>query len=101
MGSEGDITPYLLGRYFGLKRFSTLYALTWTTYAIGAAAGPVLVGRVFDMLGSYRPITIQLLALPALIPCLLMFALPRYGARGGSTQSISVIHEPQPAEISH
>ena len=64
MGSEGDITPYLLGRYFGLKRFSTLYALTWTTYAIGGAAGPVIVGRVFDTLGSYRPITIQLLALP-------------------------------------
>jgi MFS family permease len=100
MGSEGDITPYLLGRYFGLKRFSTLYALTWTTYAIGGAAGPVLVGHVFDTLGSYRPITIQLLALPALIPCLLMFALPRYDICGGSTQSISVIHEPQPAEIS-
>ncbi len=78
MGSEGDITPYLLGRYFGLKRFSTLYALTWTTYAIGGALGPVVVGRVFDALGSYRPITIQLLALPAAIPCLLMFALPRY-----------------------
>jgi MFS family permease len=82
MGSEGDITPYLLGRYFGLKRFSTLYALTWTTYAIGGATGPILVGRVFDMLGSYRPITIQLLALPALIPCLLMFALPRYSIHG-------------------
>jgi MFS family permease len=78
MGSEGDITPYLLGRYFGLKRFSTLYALTWTTYAVGGATGPILVGRVFDTLGSYRPITIQLLALPAFIPCLLMFALPRY-----------------------
>jgi MFS family permease len=84
MGSEGDITPYLLGRYFGLKRFSTLYALTWTTYAVGGAMGPVLVGRVFDTLGSYRPITIQLLALPALIPCLLMFALPRYKIQASS-----------------
>jgi MFS family permease len=78
MGSEGDITPYLLSRYFGLRRLSTLYALTWTTYAVGGATGPIVVGRVFDMLGSYRPITIQLLALPALIPCLLMFLLPRY-----------------------
>ena len=85
MGSEGDVTPYLLGRYFGLKRFSTLYALTWTTYAIGAAAGPILVGRVFDTLGSYRPLTMQLLALPALLPCLLMFALPRYELRGRGT----------------
>jgi MFS family permease len=78
MGSEGDITPYLIGRYFGLKRFSTLYALTWTAYAVGGATGPIVVGRVFDALGSYRPVTIQLLGLPALIPCLLMFLLPRY-----------------------
>ncbi len=99
MGSEGDITPYLLGRYFGLKRFSTLYALTWTTYAIGAAIGPILVGRIFDVMGSYRPITIQLLALPALIPCLLMFALPRYQVHGGKRQGIDLLGEPQPAEI--
>ena len=78
MGSEGDITPYLLSRYFGLKRLSTLYALTWTTYATGAATGPLVVGRLFDAFGSYRPVTILLLALPAFIPCLLMFLLPRY-----------------------
>ena len=78
MGSEGDITPYLLSRYFGLKRLSTLYALTWTAYAIGGATGPLVVGRVFDALGSYRAGTIQLLALPALLPCFLMFLLPRY-----------------------
>jgi MFS family permease len=78
MGSEGDITPYLLSRYFGLKRLSTLYALTWTAYAVGGATGPIVVGRVFDSLGSYRAGAIQLLALPALIPCLLLFLLPRY-----------------------
>jgi MFS family permease len=81
MGSEGDITPYLLSRYFGLKRLSTLYALTWTAYAVGAAAGPLAVGRLFDSLGSYSPATMQVLAIPALIPCLLMFLLPRYEVR--------------------
>jgi MFS family permease len=81
MGSEGDITPYLLSRYFGLKRLSTLYALTWTAYAVGAAAGPLMVGRLFDSLGSYSPATVQVLAIPALIPCLLMFLLPRYEVR--------------------
>ena len=99
MGSEGDITPYLLGRYYGLKRFSTLYALTWTAYAIGGAAGPIFVGRVFDTLGSYRPITMQLLALPALLPCLLMFALPRYQLQGRGAQSTIILPEPQPVEI--
>lgn len=78
MGSEGDITPYLLSRYFGLERLSTLYGLTWTSYALGAAVGPIVVGRVFDSIGSYRPLSIQLLALPAAIPCLLMFLLPAY-----------------------
>jgi MFS family permease len=78
MGSEGDVTPYLLSRYFGLRRFSTLYAFAWTAFAIGGAVGPIVVGRVFDVFGSYRPLSIQLLAVPALIPCLLMFFLPRY-----------------------
>jgi len=84
MGSEGDITPYLISRYFGLRRLSTLYALTWTAYAVGGAVGPLVVGRIFDRLGSYRPATIQLLSLPALIPCLLMFLLPRYADHGES-----------------
>lgn len=87
MGSEGDITPYLLSRYFGIERLSTLYALTWTTYAIGGATGPLLLGRVFDVMGSYRPITIQLLAVPAAIPCLLLFLLPRYGLIGSKGES--------------
>ena len=93
MGSEGDITPYLLGRYFGLKRLSTLYAITWTTYAVGGAIGPVLVGRVFDALGSYRPLTIQLLALPALISCGLIFALPRYEVAHENAQLGVIIPE--------
>jgi len=87
MGSEGDITPYLLSRYFGLKRLSTLYAFTWTTYAIGGATGPLVVGRLFDSLGSYSPATIQVLALPAFISCLLMFLLPRYGEQDVENQT--------------
>jgi MFS family permease len=83
-GGEADITPYLIGRYFGLRRLSTLYAFTWTSYSIGSAIGPLVVGRLFDSLGSYRPATIQLLALPAFIPCVLMFLLPRYADREAS-----------------
>lgn len=77
MGSEGDITPYLLSRCFGLKCLSTLYAFTWTMYAFGAAASPILIGKLFDSLGSHRPVTIQLLALPPFVSCLLIFLQPR------------------------
>ena len=85
-GGEADVTPYLIGRYFGLKRLSTLYALTWTSHSIGAAIGPLVIGWLFDSLGSYRTATIQLLALPTLIPCVLMLMLPRYPDRRDSDE---------------
>ena len=55
MGGEGDVTPYLLSRYFGLRSFSTLYGLTWTAYAIAGAIGPVLMGQAFDVWDRTRP----------------------------------------------
>jgi len=51
------------------------------------ALRPLIVGWEFDRLGSYRPATVQLLALPALIPCLLMFLLPRYADRNDSQKA--------------
>ncbi len=52
-GGEAAITPYLLTRYFGLRAFSTLYGLTWTFYAAAGAIGPIILGRTFDVTGSY------------------------------------------------
>jgi MFS family permease len=77
MGGEGDVTPYLLSRYFGLKSFSTLYGFTWTAYAIAGAVGPVIMGRAFDATGSYRSLLMQL-ALMTLVAASLMLFLPRY-----------------------
>ncbi|MCU1324271.1 MAG: transporter, major facilitator family [Acidobacteriaceae bacterium] len=37
-GSEADVVPYLIARYFGRARFSTLYGLSWTAYAIGGGS---------------------------------------------------------------
>ncbi|MFZ0305601.1 MAG: MFS transporter [Terracidiphilus sp.] len=54
LGSEADVGPYLLARYFGRKHFSVLYGLMWTAYAIGGGTGPVMVGHFFDRAGSYR-----------------------------------------------
>ncbi|MDQ2841456.1 MAG: MFS transporter [Acidobacteriota bacterium] len=54
LGSEADVAPYLLARYFGRKHFSVLYGLTWTAYAIGGAAGPMFIGHLYDGAGAYR-----------------------------------------------
>jgi len=77
MGGEGDVTPYLLSRYFGLRSFSTFYGLTWTAYAIAGAVGPVIMGRAFDVTGSYSALLVQL-GIATLAAASLLLFLPRY-----------------------
>ena len=40
---------------FGLKSHGTIYACTYLVHAIGGAVGPVVVGYLFDVAGSYQP----------------------------------------------
>jgi predicted MFS family arabinose efflux permease len=77
MGGEGDVTPYLVAKYFGLRSFSTLYGFTWTAYAIAGAIGPVIMGKAFDATRSYQALLSQL-ALLTLAAAVLMLFLPRY-----------------------
>ena len=65
LGSEADVAPYLLASYFGRKHFSVLYGLTWTAYAISGATGPVVVGHLYDLTGSYHSPLIAGLAVVA------------------------------------
>ena len=77
MGAESDAVPYLLTRYFGLRRFSELYGYTWCVYAVAGATGPVAMGLVFDHTGSYRKMLLVALAL--VVAASVIFALlPRY-----------------------
>ncbi len=77
VGSEADLTPYLLTRYFGLRAFSTLYGFTWTAYAIAGALGPVWMGRAYDATGSYAPL-LTVLSVTTLGAAGLLLWLPRY-----------------------
>lgn len=76
-GGEAAITPYLLTRYFGLRAFSTLYGLTWTFYAAAGAIGPVVLGRAFDVTGSYASL-LTLLAVALAVASAMNLLLPRY-----------------------
>ena len=77
LGSEADVAPYLLARYFGRKHFSVLYGLTWTAYAIGGATGPMVVGRFYDRAGSYQPRIIVGLAFTTLLAAAISLFLRR------------------------
>ena len=85
MGGEADVTPYLLSRYFGLRSFSTLYGFTWTAYALAGAIGPVLMGKAFDVTGSYTAFTLNL-AVVAIVASGLMLLLPDYRKKTRSLQ---------------
>jgi MFS family permease len=76
-GGEAATTPYLLTRYFGLRAFSTLYGLTWTFYAAAGAIGPVILGRAFDLTGSYASL-LTLLAAALGLAAATNLLLPRY-----------------------
>ena len=75
LGSEADVGPYLLARYFGRRHFSVLYGLTWTAYAIGGATGPLWIGHLYDRTGSYQPRFIVYLAIVALAAVILSLFL--------------------------
>ncbi len=77
LGGEAAITPYLLTRYFGLRSFSTLYGFTWTFYAFAGAIGPVILGRAFDMTGSYARLLV-VLAGGTFVAAAVMIFMPRY-----------------------
>jgi MFS family permease len=76
-GGEAAITPYLLTRYFGLRAFSTLYGLTWTFYAAAGAIGPVILGRAFDLTGSYSSLLVTL-AVVLCFAATMNLLLPKY-----------------------
>ena len=75
LGSEADVGPYLLARYFGRRHFSVLYGLTWTAYAVGGATGPLWIGHLYDRAGAYLPRFIVYLAGVALGAVILSFFL--------------------------
>ena len=75
LGSEADVGPYLLARYFGRRHFSVLYGLTWTAYAVGGATGPLWIGHLYDSANSYLPRFIVYLAVVAFGAVVLSFFL--------------------------
>jgi predicted MFS family arabinose efflux permease len=90
LGSEADVTPYLIARYCGLKNLATLYGMSWTAYAFGAAIGPVIIGRAFDRAGGYQSSFIMLLSLPCVAGALLTLFLPQYETQPSSERGLDV-----------
>jgi MFS family permease len=64
--------------YFGRKAFGAITGMTMAIIVIGTMTSPLLAGRIYDLLGSYRPAwLIMALAIFASIPLALWTRPPR------------------------
>lgn len=53
--AEVDLLGYLAGRLFGMRHFGTIYGLLIIAHLTGGGVGPILLGYVHDVRGTYGP----------------------------------------------
>ena len=54
LGGGAVLIPLLIGECFGLRAFGKVLGVVTISATLGAATGPVLTGRIFDVMGSYE-----------------------------------------------
>jgi len=85
IGCEVDLIGYFSARYFGLKHYGTIYGVLYSVFQAGCGAAPVIVGRMWDVSGSYTTALEGASALLA-IAVVLSLTLPRFPARPNLSQ---------------
>ncbi|HTV94705.1 MAG TPA: MFS transporter [Steroidobacteraceae bacterium] len=84
LGAENDILGYLVGRYFGLRRFGQIYGALFSAYLVGAAAGPFLTAHARQVSASYAG-ALRIGACGVCAACALLAFLRRYRIPGEMT----------------
>jgi predicted MFS family arabinose efflux permease len=53
-GAEIDIVAFMIGRYFGLKNYATIYGLGVLCIGFSVALAAAAIGRAYDWFGDYN-----------------------------------------------
>jgi MFS family permease len=85
-GAEFDLIAFLTSRYFGLRNFSTIYAMQHACFGLGAGLGPAVFGAVRDQTGSYT-MGLNIAAALFLLSAGLILLLGRYPQWNAETAS--------------
>ena len=77
-GGSISVRPAFQADYFGLRAFGSIQGLMFFVASVGAFAGPIFAGVVYDVVDSYRPafLIVGLTALVA-VPLVLMAGRPQ------------------------
>lgn len=53
MGGQLALQPIIVGYFFGLRSFGTIYGIVLMAGAVGTATGPILAAMIYSAAGSY------------------------------------------------
>lgn len=76
-GAEVDLLAYLTSRYFGLKRYGSIYGLGFVCFSVSAGLAPAAFGLIYDVQGSYT-VALRAAAIACAIGAVLLLALGPY-----------------------
>lgn len=80
-GAEGDILPFLVRRYAGVRHYARVLGVTLGVYGFGGVIGPLAFGLSFDRLGTYVPALlgagVAMLAAAAILQAMGPYRYPR------------------------
>jgi predicted MFS family arabinose efflux permease len=93
IGSELNVTAFLVGRYFGLRTFGEVYGYLTAVFLFGSGLGPWLMATCFDRTRSYN------LALAGFSLALVMASvlISRLGAYAYPESGVAAPHAAPPA----
>ncbi len=80
VGTEIDFLAFIVSRYYDRAAFTTIFALLFAIYSLGASAGPPFFAWLVQVSGGYG-LGLLISAVLTFLLGLAMFALPRYELR--------------------
>ena len=72
LGAETELLGYMVSRYFGMRRFGSIYGIVFVGFLLGTSGGPYMYAKSQELLHSYDPSLKSMIVL--MLVTALMFA---------------------------
>lgn len=92
-GAELDLMAFLSSRYFGLRRYASIYAVTFVFFSISAGLAPAFFGWIYDYYGSYS-LALRVVAGACAVGAVAMLTLGPYPDFSADESSLATSDNP-------